>query len=66
MKLNVDRLKDYKERLVVFPRKLKKPKHGDADKAAIAEAIQLTGEIAPKSINSDAVSFVEINEVLEN
>ena len=29
-KLNVDRLKDYRSRLVVFPRQANKPKRGDA------------------------------------
>jgi len=30
LKANVERLKEYKKRLVLFPRKTKSPKHGDA------------------------------------
>ncbi len=29
-KVNIDRLKEYRTRLVVFPRKVGKPKRGDA------------------------------------
>ena len=29
-KINIDRIKEYRARLVVFPRKAGKPKHGDA------------------------------------
>ncbi|KXS14197.1 ribosomal protein L13e [Gonapodya prolifera JEL478] len=45
--LNVERLQAYKTRLVVFPRKAKKPKAGDADAAAVAAATQLTTPILP-------------------
>ncbi|PRT56063.1 60S ribosomal protein L13 [Wickerhamiella sorbophila] len=40
--LNVARLKDYKARLIVFPRKAGKPKKGDASKADIEAATQVT------------------------
>ena len=45
--MNVQRLKEYKSKLIVFPRKRGKPKAGDADAAELEKAVQLTGEILP-------------------
>ncbi|KAI8865751.1 ribosomal protein L13e [Ramicandelaber brevisporus] len=48
--LNVQRLKEYKARLIVFPRKASKPKHGDATKDAIKAALEagpVTGTVLP-------------------
>merc|ERR1712100_49381 len=44
---NVKRLKAYKANLVVFPRKAKKPKAGDATAADLQKADQFTGAIQP-------------------
>merc|ERR1719409_72713 len=44
---NVQRLKAYKARLVVFPRRRGKYKKGDSTKEECANAQQLTGEIIP-------------------
>lgn len=41
------RLKQYKEKLIVFPRKQNKPKKGDASAAALETAEQLKGAILP-------------------
>jgi len=40
-------LKEYKSKLIVFPRKRGKPKAGDADAAELDKAAQLTGPILP-------------------
>jgi len=45
LQLNVQRLKEYKSKLIVFPRKRGKPKAGDADAAELDKATQLTGDL---------------------
>ncbi|CDH57872.1 rpl13 protein isoform 1 [Lichtheimia corymbifera JMRC:FSU:9682] len=47
LELNVQRLKAYKAKLIVFPRKASSPKKGDSDAAAVASAVQLRGAILP-------------------
>lgn len=47
LQMNVQRLKEYKAKLVVFPRKRGKPKAGDADAAEIEKAQQLKGPLVP-------------------
>ncbi|KAI8896978.1 ribosomal protein L13e [Globomyces pollinis-pini] len=44
---NVLRLKEYKSKLIVFPRKAGKPKSGDASAEEIAAAQQLKGALFP-------------------
>jgi len=56
---NVDRLKEYMSRLVVFPRK-SRAKKGDASQADKEVAEQVMGDIIPKPSNGDAVTFTEI------
>mgnify|MGYP003386361048 CR=1 FL=1 len=66
LETNVQRLKEYKDRLVVFPRKSNKPKKGDATKDEISQAKQLSGDIiaAPKA--APAVTFVALTEDMKN
>merc|ERR1719428_2326308 len=47
LQLNVQRLKEYKAKLIVFPRKRGKPKAGDADVAELEKAEQLKGPLLP-------------------
>jgi large subunit ribosomal protein L13e len=50
MQANVQRIKEYRARLIVFPRRAGKPKSGDADEAAIATASQIPkGALLPLS-----------------
>ncbi|KAI6182480.1 60S ribosomal protein L13 [Aphelenchoides bicaudatus] len=44
---NVQRLKEYKSRLIVFPKKLNKPKKGDSSEAELKLAEQLRGAVLP-------------------
>jgi len=60
--LNVQRLKDYKDRLIVFPRKINKAKKGDASKEEVADAAQLKGPILPASETEGAFTSVKITE----
>ena len=58
---NVDRLKAYKARLIVFPRGSGKNAKGGASAAERAMAVQLTGDILPNDFNSKgAVQFEAI------
>ncbi|KAI8820756.1 ribosomal protein L13e [Fimicolochytrium jonesii] len=47
LEANVQRLKEYHARLIVFPKKANKPKKGDSDAAATGAATQLSGAILP-------------------
>merc|ERR1711908_135993 len=43
----VQRLKTYKANLVVFPRRMKKPKSGDASTEELSKVTQLSGAVQP-------------------
>ena len=45
--MNVQRLKAYKAKLIVFPRKAASPKKGDSEAAEVASAVQLRGALFP-------------------
>eukprot|EP01114_Cavostelium_apophysatum_P002179 TRINITY_DN118_c0_g1_i1.p1 TRINITY_DN118_c0_g1~~TRINITY_DN118_c0_g1_i1.p1 ORF type:complete len:219 (-),score=39.00 TRINITY_DN118_c0_g1_i1:24-680(-) len=47
LKLNVQRLKNYKSKLVLFPRNPAKPQAGDASKEDLAKVQQFAGAIQP-------------------
>ncbi|KAI8145979.1 ribosomal protein L13e [Fennellomyces sp. T-0311] len=47
LELNVQRLKAYKAKLIVFPRKAGKPKQGDSEAAEVASAVQFRGGLLP-------------------
>lgn len=49
LQANVQRLKQYRSNLIVFPRKMKKPKTGDSNPNSLAKASQLKGEVMPIS-----------------
>jgi len=51
---NVQRLKEYKSKLILFPRNPKKPRKGDATEAEVKLAKQLKGRLLP--INKDVKS----------
>merc|ERR1712076_157232 len=52
LKVNVQRLKEYKSKLVVFPRKASKPKAGDSEAAELSAAAQATGTLLPIAADS--------------
>ena len=47
LQLNAQRLKEYKSRLILFPRHLNKPKKGDSNPEDLKLATQLRGTILP-------------------
>ena len=54
---NVQRLKEYHARLVVFPRKAGKPKKGDASAEDLKNASQFTGKLLPLQRPKVEVSY---------
>jgi len=50
LQANVQRLKEYKSKLIVFPRKVSQPKQGDAEASELAVAAQLQGPVLPITV----------------
>ena len=65
LKVNVARLTEYKQRLIVFPRKMKKAKKGDSDASAVSDARQLNGELVALPAAEPAVTFAAITEEMK-
>lgn len=65
---NVARLKAYKARLIVFPRRRGKFKKGDSQKSELAVATQLKGALMPVSHSKQIadVEFADVNAVKDN
>ncbi len=66
LQANVQRLKAYKAKLVVFPRKSNKPKKGDASAEELKNAVQHTGPLFPIKRCSVKSEFAEITEEMKN
>jgi len=47
LQANVQRLKEYKSKLIVFPKKASKPKQGDSEPNELSVAAQLQGPLMP-------------------
>lgn len=63
LQANVQRLKAYKAKLVVFPRKrTNKPKNGDGSLEDIKSAVQLTGPLFPITASAKSVETATITE----
>ena len=65
LELNVARLKEYKARLIIFPRKGAQTKNGDSSKEECAEATQLKGTIIPLPKIGDAVTFAPLTDEMK-
>lgn len=64
LELNAQRLKEYKARLIVFPRK-GGAKKGDAAAEEVANATQLKGEIVAAPTAANAVTFGAITDEMK-
>ncbi|KAI6233019.1 60S ribosomal protein L13 [Aphelenchoides fujianensis] len=62
---NVQRLKEYKSRLIVFPKKASKPKKGDSTEAELKLAQQLRGQILPLKKSQPRVKAQPVTEELK-
>lgn len=63
MAVNVQRLKAYKERLVLFPRNAKAPKNGDAPKKEVDAAKQIGSDLYDGKVKSSNKAFPIDNKV---
>uniref|UniRef100_A0A6U6DYD2 60S ribosomal protein L13 n=1 Tax=Odontella aurita TaxID=265563 RepID=A0A6U6DYD2_9STRA len=63
---NVERLKEYKAKLVVFPRKrLNKPKAGDSGPEETKAATQLSGTVLPLAKPSSEIVMEEVTDEMK-
>ena len=62
LQANVDRLKEYQSKLILFPRRGNKPKKGDATKEEQEAAVQLQGDVLPIAAAAQDVEFVDITD----
>ena len=65
LQLNVQRLKEYSSRLVVFPRRASRTKKGDASADDVKAATQLFGEIIPSPATESAVTFTAVTDEMK-
>mmetsp|Transcript_1681 Transcript_1681/g.3962 ORF Transcript_1681/g.3962 Transcript_1681/m.3962 type:complete len:215 (+) Transcript_1681:124-768(+) len=66
LQLNAQRLKEYKARLIVFPRKSGKVKKGDSSVEETKNATQYLGEVLPIAQPEKKQEFVEITDEMKN
>eukprot|EP01041_Mallomonas_annulata_P009709 gene9709-20188_t len=66
LQANVLRLKEYKARLIVFPRKASRTKKGDSSKEEIANAQQLKGAIIPLPKPAAVGTLVPLTEEMKS
>ncbi|KAL8500982.1 hypothetical protein ACS0TY_020533 [Phlomoides rotata] len=63
---NVQRLKTYKAKLVVFPRRARKVKAGDSSPEELASATQVTGTFLPIVSEKPTVELVKVSEDMKS
>ena len=54
LQTNVQRLKEYKSKLIIFPKKVSAPKAGDSEASELAVGTQLQGKIMPIVVSKPA------------
>lgn len=62
LKLNVDRLVEYKSKLVIFPRRSSKPKKGDSPAEELKNVVQMSGEVMPIKSSKQGVEYVTLGD----
>jgi large subunit ribosomal protein L13e len=66
LQANVQRLKTYKAKLVIFPRKNRKFKAGDSAPEELATATQVTGEYMPIVPEKRSVELVKVTDEMKS
>ncbi|KAJ4776858.1 60S ribosomal protein L13 [Rhynchospora pubera] len=66
LQANVQRLKTYKAKLVVFPRRARKFKAGDSAPEELATATQVTGEYLPIVPEKRTVDLVKVTDEMKS
>ncbi|CAJ0927424.1 unnamed protein product, partial [Mesorhabditis belari] len=62
LKANVDRLKEYRSKLILFPKKLSAPKKGDSNPEELKVAAQLAGVVLPLKKVAPKVELRSVTE----
>merc|ERR1712119_230445 len=62
LQLNVQRLKEYKAKLILFPIRASKPRKGDASEEDMKKASQLLGRVMPLKKRVSRIRPMEITE----
>merc|ERR1711973_10945 len=62
LQTNVQRLKEYKSKLIIFPKKASAPKAGDSDPSELALPTQLQGKIMPIVASKPSIKARVITE----
>ena len=62
---NVKRLKAYKSKLVVFPRRTAKPKNGDSSAEELKMATQLKGPVLPITGEAPEMEMVQVTDEMK-
>eukprot|EP00271_Cylindrocystis_brebissonii_P012412 TRINITY_DN30934_c0_g1_i1.p1 TRINITY_DN30934_c0_g1~~TRINITY_DN30934_c0_g1_i1.p1 ORF type:complete len:208 (-),score=56.02 TRINITY_DN30934_c0_g1_i1:391-1014(-) len=65
LQVNAQRLKEFKAKLIIFPRRSKKPKAGDSALEELANATQLVGALLPSSAPPGVTEIVEITDEMK-
>ncbi|XP_044497971.1 60S ribosomal protein L13-1 isoform X1 [Mangifera indica] len=65
LQANVQRLKAYKAKLVVFPRRARKVKAGDSAPEELATATQVQGPYMPITLEKTTVELVKVSQVMK-
>ncbi|KAJ6359846.1 hypothetical protein OIU77_003952 [Salix suchowensis] len=66
LQANVQRLKTYKAKLVVFPRRARKFKAGDSTPEELATATQVQGQFMPIALEKPSVELVKVTEEMKS
>jgi len=66
LQTNVQRLKTYKAKLVVFPRSARKLKAGDSSQEELATATQVQGSYMPISQEKPSVEIIKVTDEMKN
>ncbi|XP_058080563.1 large ribosomal subunit protein eL13z-like [Magnolia sinica] len=66
LQANVQRLKEYKAKLVIFPRRPGKFKNGDSSAEELASATQVQGPYMPITLEKPTVEFVKVTEAMKS
>ncbi|KAH7572645.1 hypothetical protein ACOSP7_015843 [Xanthoceras sorbifolium] len=66
LQANVQRLKTYKAKLVVFPRRVRKFKAGDSAPEELATATQIQGPFMPITLEKPTVELVKITQEMKS
>lgn len=66
LQANVQRLKTYKAKLVIFPRRSKKIKSGDSTPEELATATQIQGEYMPITREKPSVELIKMTDEMKS